>query len=251
MSTRKKALWAGLIGLTALSGVGQPLDAERRGALEQRRDLLAARLAEIEAELAGDVPEGTVRLFGAGQAAGDERGVPVLRDRRRDGRMIVDPDTREQLVAELEKNDPELAAFIREAMNRRGGGSLPVFGRLREMLELRDTDPEAFEARRAEVRAGLRVLRVSGALRDLIAADGAEEDIERITFELRTAVAEGFDAKRAVLRLEIDRGEQRAAEMRQRLQNADTNRSSLIDEHLNRLLERIRSAATRRGSTGG
>ncbi|MEM1072666.1 MAG: hypothetical protein AAGH71_07590 [Planctomycetota bacterium] len=242
------AVWMGTQAAAA-----QTVEDTRRAALEERRELLASRLAEIDAELAGDVPPGTVRLFGRGgldamrpspTQLGD-RGGEAARGGPRDRGGFVDAETRSEMLAALETTDPELAALIRDALQKRDGGGLPVFGRLREMNDLRGRDPEAFAARRQEIRAGLQILKVAGSLRDAIAEQADTAVVDQIIAELRAAISNGFDAKRDVLRVEIERVEERAEGMRRRFDQAESKRSSLIEEHTERVLDRIRKSARR------
>lgn len=245
---------AALVGSSAtISLVAQPESSARRAALESRRELLAARLAEIDAELAGELPSGTVRLFGPGGAGASRQADPFMPERRdgfRDRGRLLDAETRERMLTQLDDRDPELATLIRQAIEARGDSNLPVFGRIREMDDLREKDPEAFAARRDEILAGLGILRLASTLRNDIASDADAERIERVTTELRGAIASGFDAKREVLRIEIERSQHRTDDLIQRFERAESKRSELIEEHTDRLLRRIRTSADRTNKRG-
>ncbi len=239
--------------LTAGAVSGQPAD-ERRELLEQRRAILAERLAEIDAELSGEVPPGTVRMIGGGRGPGRDMPPPAHgadgappRDSRRE---MLDPETRELLLTRLAEVDPELAGRIREMAAARRESPGPVFGRLRELVELRERDPEGFEIRRVEMRAGLEVLRHAGQLRDLLTADADSDEIDSAERALRQAVENGFDAKGAVLRYEIARTTERLGDMQRRLDDAEAGRNSIIEEHFQRLLRRIQAAADRGRGVG-
>lgn len=238
-----------LVLCTAASASGQPLDAERKALLEERRALLLARLAEFDAEIRGDVPPGTVQVVGGGRMPGGvagDRPPPRAGDLPRGPREPIDEATRERMLAELAESDPELADRIRAMTRSRRGAASPVFGRLRELAELRDRDPEAFTLRRTEIKMGLDVLRLSAELRDLFSSGADEAAIEAASDRLRGAVAAGFDAKSAVLESEIDRTEQKLVGMRTKLDSARANRSEIIESHFSKLLQRIERATDRR-----
>lgn len=247
--------------LAAVLASGQPESDTRREMLEARRDVLASRLAEIEAELSGEVPPGTVSLFAMRDSAQNGRPGQALperpgrregqgRDWRSDAPWAIEPQARDQILAELEATDPDFAARVREEADRREGGRLPVFRRLRGMSELRERDPEAFAARREEILAGLRILRAAREVRRAVQNGTDTGEADEITNRLRTAVAGGFDAKRAVLQLEINRGKQRTAVLQQRFDRAEAERETLIDEHTERLLDRIRSSPHAESTSG-
>lgn len=237
------------VGLTS----GQPDDADRREMLESRRELLAERIAQIDAELRGEAPAGSVRIFGQPDEGRFDRPPPDEdggRGRRERRGGDFDPESRERVLRALAEKHPELADRVRRSVEHGSGRSGPVFGRLQEMIELRDADPEAFEARRGEIEAGLDVLRLAGELKSAIRDGTDEQQIAAVSANLREAVERGFDAKGAVLRLEIERQQSRLDEMQQRLAHAETNRSEIIAAHFDRLLKRVRAAAEREAKSG-
>lgn len=247
--------------LVAVPAVAQPdtgrdagPDAERTRLLEDRRSIIAERLAEIDAELAGDVPPGTVRLFGVADRPGGGRmpSLAPLDGRRgelgehsqpRPGRGASDPADREAMLERLAEIDPDLAETLRAASARGNRAGGPVFSRLRTLLELRDRDREAFDVRRAELRAGVEVLRKAGGLRDLVQTGASQAEIDQAEGRLRDAIAVGFDAKAAVLRHEIERTTSRLDDMQRKLDETVSRRESIIAEHAARLLERVRTMA--------
>ncbi|MEL7483700.1 MAG: hypothetical protein AAFN41_05025 [Planctomycetota bacterium] len=233
-----------LVVCWSLACSAQPDSGNRRQALQERRDLLAARLAEIDAELDGEVPAGTVRLLGRGDRLAGERGPMGFGGMQR-GAAPLDEDEREALLDDLAENDPQLAESIREIMRERRGAPAPVLGRLRELSMLRERDPEGFALRRQEIRTGLEVLRRANELRDALRSGASEAETDAAVAGLRSAVASAFDARGKVLRREIERTTQQVSEMRAKLERAESDRDAVIDLQFTRLLNRIRTAAER------
>ncbi|MEO1534325.1 MAG: hypothetical protein AAFS11_02015 [Planctomycetota bacterium] len=233
-----------LVMCWSLTCSAQPEADDRRRALEERRELLEARLLEIEAELSGDVPAGTVRLFGRGDRFAGERIPPGFGGMQRDS-TLLDENEREALLDDLAETDPQLAESIREIMRERRGFPAPMLGRLRDLSVLRERDPKGFSLRRQEIRAGLEVLRRANALRDVIRSGASEPAKDAAAEALREAVASGFDARSDVLRREIERTTKQVSGMRAKLDQAESNRDAIIEQQFTKLVSRIRAAADR------
>lgn len=245
------AIWFGIAAAAAFSAVSQPGDDDRRVLLEERRAFLAARIAEIDAELSGKVPPGTFAVLGEWREAREGRPVRAIREGMPERKPALDDETRDRLLDELAQSDPELAQRIRDTVRTRGGAHSPVFGRLSELSELRLRDPQAFAVRRDEIRAGLDVLRHSDALRELLSASADASQIDAAMERLRAAVTAAFDAKGAVLRIEIEGTEQHVTNMKAKLAGAEANRSQIIEQHFDRLVERIRRASRKQAASEG
>lgn len=208
-------------------------DDPHRARLEQELADIDARRAEIVAEL----DESPSR--------------PAFPRRPREKSADLPPEDRRPLLELLGSIDPARAERMRAIFEQRGDAGGGEFGRmlprLRELRELRDSDPDLFEAKRAEIRAGFEIARAGE--RYLRSAQGPAEDSERgeAMKQLRTAVEAGFDARAGVARLMISRLEAQLDKIRRRLAHATDNREAQIQEHMDRIIARIEDAAAESG----
>jgi hypothetical protein len=229
-----KRLMITILIAAAFPVAAQPDDGEsRRVQLERELAEIDARRAEIVAEL------------------GPERDRPAFPRRPRDHAGGLQPEDRRPLLALLRSIDPDRAERMRTIFERpddaRGGEMGRMLPRLRELRELRDSDPELFEAKRAEIRAGFEI--ASAGERYLSVLRGRAGDAERneAVSGLRAAVEAGFDARAGVARLMISRLETQLGQIRGRLADADSTREAKIREHVDRITARIENAAAESG----
>lgn len=125
----------------------------------------------------------------------------------------------------LQAQDPEA---YRKAVHR-----VVTEERLHHLLMMREFDPEGFEFRADEWRAGAQALRLARRLREAKEADAAT-----IKQELRAVVEQQFDARLKVREHELAQLEQRLEHLRKRLQASRQNRDRFIEEQFKRMVER-------------
>jgi hypothetical protein len=203
--------------------------------LDQRRAKVVAQLEQLDAQ---QDPQRD------GPLDADERGGhPAAGDEPEMGEQP------ERILMQLEAVDPELARRLRlwhEPGVELGHGPGPgdqgpplrrILPRLMELRDLREHDPELFEASRRELRTGIDIMIAAREVRDARGKPQAETDaaVQR----LRAAIAEAFDAKRDGARLEITRLEAQLEQTRRRVAEAESNREGTIDEHLAKALRRL------------
>lgn len=112
--------------------------------------------------------------------------------------------------------------------------------RIRELLELRDQDPELAEVRAEEFRTSIEL---HLAARELHAAYSTDEGVEPALDRVRDAMADVFDAKVAAQRLEITRLGERIIDLQREVNERVENRESLIQEQAERLKKKARAYA--------
>ena len=220
-------------------GMSEPAEGasdRRRERLERQLVWLAQRQEAIRAEIQ--------RLDEGGEA--DPMLPPMPGDERREP-----PPSPEEARAGIERvmadMDPEVARRIRQTLDEaeRHGEQGPshraasrIMPKLAELARLRDRDPEMYQAKREEFRAGFAIMR---AARDVLEqTDPAETEVA-----LRRAIEAGLDAQTRVTRLELERLEQRVTEIREKLAEAERDREGLVSRRVAGLLERIRRGGPR------
>ena len=130
------------------------------------------------------------------------------------------PD-RFQEVLELEDSAPDL-------FGRHLGRMLPEIMRLRE---LKQNDPEAFEARVKEKRAEFRLRRLA---RQYQFAEDADRD--RLETEIRKLVEELFDLRQKRAQSEIHHLEQRLDQLARRMEERENKRDQLVERQMQDIL---------------
>lgn len=132
------------------------------------------------------------------------------------------PELAEQL-ADLKETNPRA---YRKTIQR-----LASQERIQHLLMFHETDPEGFELRADEWRAGARAVRLSRQIRQ--AQGPAADDLKQ---ELRLVVEQQFDARMKVRRHELASLEKRLESLRRRLEKSRDNRERSIEEQYRRLL---------------
>lgn len=237
--------------------------------IERQRERLRAALERLEkGEEPGDVLRdmGPMGRRGDGMREGGREGDHGERPRgpegegprgERRGGMPEGPGTggpregmgeepsREEVVSVLREAMPELSAKIErlraekpdeaDAMVRRWGG------RVRELIPLRRHDPEMFQARASEMRAGFQLMEAAREARRLreSSRDG-EADIatkrQDATAKVRASAEKLLDARTGMLEREMAAIEGRLKELRTRVEETRANREKRIDEAVERAL---------------
>ena len=131
------------------------------------------------------------------------------------------PDLAQEL-ADLEQNATEAFAWKMRRM-------LP---RMLELIRLQDDDPEAFPLRVKELGASKRIRTLARQLARVPAADRDPSKLKN----LRKLVAQRFDIRQQLHRLELKRLEHRLVNARQRLEQAKTDKAKRVDEELENIL---------------
>ena len=159
----------------------------------------------------------------------DEAYLAVLRDLQEDSEFNGGKDSPFQRV--LETDGPERERLIRR-----------LAPRLQRLVDLKDRDPERYDATKQEMLAGLKIAKAARALS--IAMQDSESTEEELAFardDLRNAIALGFDARAAMTRYELRDAEQRLNELSAEVSKAESEREQRINEQYEHMLERIES----------
>jgi len=168
------------------------------------------------------------------------------------GGGVIQPEERDRLLAVVRdlQADPELAGEpspFAEALAKEGPERDRVLARiaprLRTLVELRDSDPERYAATRTETIAGMRIFRAARLLGLAIRDEGSTDvQIEEARQGLRSAIAAGFDARAELMRYELRDAEERLAELRREIAEAESQRDQRIGEQFDRMLRRVEAA---------
>ena len=226
----------------------RPVREELRQDLEQQLQRLRMRERWLERQLdaidRGEAPEPPEQGENRGpdrqwepSAEDNEKYLAVLRDLQQDEKLAGEASP---FAKVLETEGPERDRLLRR-----------LAPRLQRLVDLKDTDPERYEATKREMIAGLQIARaareLSIAVRD---ADATDEKIAQAQNALRDAIANGFDARAEMTRYEIRDAEERLEQLNGEVSRAEAEREQRITEQLDRMVERIRSGADA-GEPGG
>lgn len=144
-------------------------------------------------------------------------------------------------LEEAEKSDPRRA----ERMVRR------MMPRLGEMIRMEDRDPVFVELRVEEMRVGLRIIERMRALRGLVETGADNEKITAMKNEIRDLLARQYDLRD---KLDAHRLEKMKADLeagKARLEKRRAERDKLLDEHMQRVLDRMKRGDRGPGNPGG
>lgn len=123
--------------------------------------------------------------------------------------------------------------------------------RLQRLIDLKDNDPERYDATRREMVAGIKIARAARqfgiAMRDPDATDETMQQARRV---LRAAIAEGFDARAEMMKFELKDAQDKLDSLTSEVSRAESERDRRIDEQLDRMSKRIEAGGEPRG-TGG
>jgi hypothetical protein len=137
----------------------------------------------------------------------------------------------------LAKEDPEAIKRIMQRMRPR----------LAEMQEMFKENPEAAKIRVAEWQAGMRVVDSIRAFRDKTKNGAPASEIASAREELKSALAEHYDAQLEVQEIDIDQLKERADRAQVKIQERRAKRDAWLAERLSE----IESGKDRRGPGGG
>lgn len=201
-----KRMYTMVAGGVLLAGAAMSVaqSATERERLERRLGELQSEAARVESRL------------GALDEVGPEQGIdvpPELRDR----------------FERIRKENPERAERWRERHR----------GRLAELRELREKDPEAYRARIETMQALRRSSELAAEVAQLEDA-GKTDDAQRVREELRAEAEFIFERMLERRRKEIETIEGRLAEARERLEEMESEGARVLDERIEQAIERAR-----------
>jgi len=131
----------------------------------------------------------------------------------------------------LEKEGPERDRILRK-----------LAPRLQRLVDLKDTDPERYEATKDEMIAGLDIAHAARKLSlELRNPEASEASTLEASNALREAIAKGFDARAAMTRYELQDVEQRLEVLTAEVSQAEAQRDERIEEQFQNMLRRIES----------
>ncbi len=145
-----------------------------------------------------------------------------------------------QRFAELERlKDTDPPAAERQLMQ------LMESPRIRSLLELRRSNPEAFRSRVEEFKAAADGARHARAIVELESKGAPAAQIDAEQALLRAAAARQFDKRIEGLSQEVERLADRAASLRSELDDQNARRSELIDRAINDAIDRAKHGPPR------
>jgi septal ring factor EnvC (AmiA/AmiB activator) len=217
---------AATLPLTATPVSLAQAEPDQRAELQRQLERLEAQQAEIRD-----------RLAELGEADADAARAPAnprapfqrFRDRAaQPGDFLgeIDPEMRERFERFRRENPERAERFIEKHRER-----------LRDLRDLRETDPEAFE-RRVEF---MRSMREAGFLASQIAVledAGNLRDARERRDELRALIARLVDMRLEHQRRKTQEIEARLEEARESIAQMEASRDDLVDEHLEKAIDR-------------
>ena len=155
---------------------------------------------------------------------------------------MVTPEEREAAIAALREHAPELAKRFDAMMQRdpkmaqRFGGKL--IPRVREALRVREADPDLFKLKFRELTNAAVIFDAVRAYRDSH-RDGAGDQAAaaRSETDLRAALTEQYDLRRALLSHEVDDLSKRLEQMRADLAKNEQDKTATVDSLMQRVKE--------------
>jgi len=108
---------------------------------------------------------------------------------------------------------------------------------LQRMADLRRSDPEMYDLRTADLRLARRAIEVAASIRQSRQAGEAVDNDDRLD-RLRELVAERFEVRTQIRRLELAQIERRLNELQRDFNDRTASRDALIDTQIDDLLNR-------------
>jgi len=167
---------------------------------------------------------------------GDDAADKPLTDHQRDEFLTLFAELNPELYERwrrMSENNPRLADRMRQKFIQRMRSDPGV----RELIGLRQSDPDRFRARLEQLRVGRLALAAARQFVDAtVRGDQAAADAARA--EVRTSIDRQFTLRLAEQRLLLDQAQQRLARTRDRLSDEEENREARVDEEVRALLRR-------------
>ncbi|RMH27064.1 MAG: hypothetical protein D6693_06020 [Planctomycetota bacterium] len=219
-------------GLAQPAPADAPDRARARQMIQRQIEALRSRQARLEdvmARLDAGAPLDEIRRTVT------ERPDVALTDEDREALLTLlaelNPELHERW-RRLSEQNPAMAERLRsrilERMSRDRG--------LRELLRLRDEDPERFRLRLEQVKLGQRA--TAAARRFVDATVNNDGDADRIRAEVRDLVSRQVELRLQEQRRLYEQAEARLGEARHRLAQQEERREALVDEEVASLLRR-------------
>lgn len=162
-------------------------------------------------------------------------------DRQRPGRppRELTAEQREQALAVLRDVNPHVAERMEAALksddSKRAERALArMSGRLLEMHEMKQRDPEAYKLRVADNRAKIETIRLAGQLRRA-EAEGKADEAAALETQLREHLEKHFEIRQRLREKELQLLEQRIERMREELKEHRAKKQELIDQSMTRI----------------
>lgn len=259
-----------LLGLAVgVGALAQP--EEPRFSPERLRERLEGRLADLEEERAriegaiAKLDEGAGgmevmrelrpdRMDGPPEWEGPERGPG---DGARDGAPLTEAE-KERVRAFIEEQNPQMAARLRELRETRPELAERLLERatprIRELMRLREENPELFGLRTRSMRLGLELREAAMTAHRLIDAEGeASASALAAMAEVERLVRERAEVEVSVRRAELDALERRLERLRAEVEGAGDGVDALVEREMDRIRQRMREGepGSRRGGREG
>jgi DNA repair exonuclease SbcCD ATPase subunit len=180
---------------------------------------------------------------------GAEREQPMADERRGPWRRPAGPPhvepldeaQTEALLDFLREYNPQMAERFTDAMKhnpeRVRRALAMVYPRYRELMELREENPELYELRREDLLLARESRELVRELQQVRRADG-EAEAERIRERLRDVVTRHFEVRQALRERELEQLERRLEALRDELEQRREERDELIEQRLEELTGR-------------
>jgi len=151
---------------------------------------------------------------------------------RFDGVKEVTAEQLDALIAELKTIDPPSArrlAFMKNRMGERETYPAPahLIDKVQRLAELRSTDPQQYELEKQDVTLAQQTR--SLAFRIRMARKAGTDDVDELTDELRSVLAEHFDVRQRLKQQHVEAFMQRIAAKREDIQSSQAQRDKEVD----------------------
>ena len=112
--------------------------------------------------------------------------------------------------------------------------------RLRETLELRSSDPELFQLKLSEMRAGFDIISGTRDLAEAVKSGKPESELQALEAGIRKAIQERFDAQIGGQRHELESLSRRIDKLKSEIDGKLSTRETKTAEEANRVIQRAR-----------
>lgn len=168
----------------------------------------------------------------------------------RPGQARLAPARRERILRFLEEQFPEMARRFKEASHGDPREVDKLIGRLGprvgELIDLREREPELYEFRLAELRAGLELVQASQRIDRMMRADEPDPlQVERARQALHDILDRQFEARLHAQEHELHKLSAQLDGLRKAIEQQKTHRQTMIDEHVDQLMNRLAQRARR------
>ncbi len=163
-----------------------------------------------------------------------EQGGPARQSNWRNADPIT-AEQKQELLDFLQEFDPERHRRVQDMIERnpeQANRFLPIiYQRTQPMMDMKENDPEHFNAIVSERKLRGEVQSLVRRIRDAQQA-GREDEAEQLTMKLRDALEQRFDVQQTLKEKRLERLEQQLKDLKEEVDNYEQEKDGLIDQRL-------------------